>query len=96
MNFIAISLGIAMIASVAPMGSPEEEAAAAAAAEATAEARGDNAYVCKKFPPKTGSRLGRERQICMTRQEWEARDEEMATILRDHQRQGLQTKPDGQ
>lgn len=64
---------------------PEEEAAAAEAAERTQEQGGPNAYVCKKFPPPAGTRLGK-RQICKTQAEWDQLEKDMHDGIRKMQR----------
>lgn len=65
-------------------GTPEEEAAAAAAAERTQKEAGQadrNAMVCKKFPPRTGSRAARKRQVCKSKAEWDMMDKERYDTL---------------
>ncbi|MCJ7421402.1 hypothetical protein [Sphingomicrobium astaxanthinifaciens] len=90
----ALALCVAGAAIAGPPDQAREEAAALAA-EATAEARGDNAYVCKKFPPKVGSRLGGKRQICKTQQEWDLIETETRTSMQENSRQALQSKGPG-
>ena len=63
---------------------PDEEAAAAAAAEKMQEEAGSadrNVMVCKKFPPPTGTRAARKRQICKTKAEWEQMDKDRYDTL---------------
>ncbi|MCJ8190924.1 hypothetical protein [Sphingomicrobium aestuariivivum] len=67
---------------VQPADQRAREEAAAKAAEETAEARGDNAYVCKRFPPPPGTRLGK-RQICKTQQEWDLIERDVQDSVRE-------------
>lgn len=86
MNLLAmLSMAALASANVSAVG-PEEEAAAAEAAERTQEEKGGpNAYVCKKFPPPVGSRLGK-RQICKTQAEWDQLEKDMHDGVRKMQR----------
>ena len=87
----AIIIAIASLA-VAPLAAagPEEEAAAAEAAKKTQEDKGGpNAYVCKKFPPPPGTRLGK-RQICKTQAEWDRLEQDMHDGVRKMQRKPFQ------
>ncbi|MCJ8190925.1 hypothetical protein [Sphingomicrobium aestuariivivum] len=93
----ALILGASAAVTAAPPAEQQaREEAAAAAAEATADARGDNAYVCRKFPPPTGTRLGRDRQICKTQQEWDQIDSDVRTSSQENARRALQSKGPGQ
>lgn len=82
------NLKIAMCIMAAPLiiaaAGPEEEAAAAAAAkkmEADAGEADRNVMVCKKFPPPTGTRAARKRQICKTKAEWDQIDKDRYDAL---------------
>ena len=91
--FSITMIAVAGLASAAqPAVQEEREAAARAAAEATADARGSNAYVCKKLPPPPGSRIARGRQICKTQAEWTAMEEDAQTAMEEAQRKSFQTK----
>ncbi|MBB3764575.1 hypothetical protein [Sphingomicrobium lutaoense] len=78
-------LGAGLLVGVPALASatgPVEEAAAAEAALKTQEKDDDaNAYVCKKFPPPVGSRLG-PRQICKTKANWKMLETDMQDGLR--------------
>ncbi len=84
------SLGIIVFAALcsAPLSAagPEEEAAAAQAAKKMQDDEGGpNAYVCKKFPPPAGTRLGK-RQICKTQAEWDQMEKDLHDGIRKMQR----------
>lgn len=86
MKLMAMIAVAALASAQVSAAGPEEEAAAAEAAERTqAEKGGPNAYVCKKFPPPVGSRLGK-RQICKTQAEWDSLEKDMHDGIRKMQR----------
>ncbi|NNC48407.1 MAG: hypothetical protein HKO13_08275 [Sphingomonas sp.] len=63
---------------------PDEEAAAAAAAEKMKEEAGKNdrnVMICKKFPPPTGTRAARKRQVCKSKAEWDMLDKDRYDTL---------------
>ena len=82
---VTASLGAAPLSATGPV----EEAAAAEAAKRTQEEGGPNAYVCKKFPPPAGTRLGK-RQVCKTQAEWDQLEKDMHDGIRKMQRKPFQ------
>lgn len=66
-----MSILISTFIAIAPLSGFAIQAAPEAVVDEEKSAKADrNKRVCKKFPPKTGTRLG-ARKLCKTQAEWE-------------------------